>query len=48
MYNFLRKFLLSTIIVLASFSLIKSVYAIDPDQALAELQQTTLSTGPQG
>tara|TARA_Y100000996_G_C22526975_1_gene644866 strand:- start:541 stop:1665 length:1125 start_codon:yes stop_codon:yes gene_type:complete len=48
MYNFLRKFLLSTIIVLASFSLIKSVYAIDPDQALADLQQTTLSTGPQG
>ena len=48
MYNFLRKFLLSTIVVLASFSLIKSVHAIDPDQALADLQQTTLSTGPQG
>ena len=48
MYNFLRKFLLSTIVVLASFSIIKSVHAIDPDQALADLQQTTLSTGPQG
>jgi len=48
MYNFLKRFLLSSIFVLASFSLIKTVHAIDPDQALAELQKTTLSTGPQG
>ena len=48
MYNFLKRFLLSSIFVLASFSLIKTVHAIDPDQALADLQKTTLSTGPQG
>lgn len=48
MYNFLKRFLLSSIFVLASFSLVKTVHAIDPDQALADLQKTTLSTGPQG
>ena len=48
MFNFLKRFLLSFFVVLASFSLIKTVHAIDPDQALADLQKTTLSTGPQG
>ena len=48
MYNFLKRFLLSFFFVLASFSLVKTVHAIDPDQALADLQKTTLSTGPQG
>ena len=46
LYNY-KKFLLLPLLII-SFSFTKISYAIDPDQALIDLQKTTLSSGPQG
>ena len=43
-----KKFLLLPLLIIISFSFTKISYAIDPDQALIDLQKTTLSSGPQG
>jgi ribose transport system substrate-binding protein len=47
LYNY-KKFLLLPLLIIISFSFTKISYAIDPDQALIDLQKTTLSSGPQG
>lgn len=47
LYNY-KKFLLLPLLIIISFSFSKISYAIDPDQALIDLQKTTLSSGPQG
>jgi ribose transport system substrate-binding protein len=48
MFHYFNKILSSLTIIFTVFALTNIVYAIDPDKALADLQKTTLSTGPQG
>ena len=48
MFKILKNFTLPLFILIAMFSISKTTFAIDPDQALADLQKTTLSTGPNG
>ena len=48
MLYYYNKILSSFTIIFTVFALTNNVHAIDPDKALADLQETTLSTGPQG
>ena len=48
MFHYFNKILSSLTIIFTVFALTNIVHAIDPDKALADLQKTTLSTGPQG
>ena len=48
MLYYYNKILSSLTIIFTVFALTNNVHAIDPDKALADLQETTLSTGPQG
>ena len=48
MLYYYNKILSSLTIIFMVFALTNNVHAIDPDKALADLQETTLSTGPQG
>lgn len=48
MFYYYNKILSSLTIIFTVFALTNNVHAIDPDKALADLQETTLSTGPQG